>query len=85
LQNKIKTPILVKFSLMVLLLVTSGVTLTACQNVHFGPDSAKKAKEEKAAKVNKKKATGNQATKSKPTSNPTPGEAQDTQLDDDPQ
>lgn len=84
-KKKFRTPTLVKFSLVLLLLVSSGVTLTACQNVHFGPDSTKKAKEDKAAKANQKKKSENQSTKSKPNSNSTPGNEQDTQIDDDPQ
>lgn len=84
-KEKISREVWVKFWLLALLLVNSGVTLTACQNVRFGPDSAKKVKEDKAVKTNKKKSPANQSTKSQPNSQATPGEAQDTQIDDDPQ
>ncbi len=80
-RKKFITPVWVNFSLLALLLVSSSATLTACQNMRFGPEAIKK---DKAIKADKKK-NENPSTKSKPkNSNPTPGE-QDTQLDDDPQ
>jgi hypothetical protein len=80
LREKFRTLIWVNYLLLALLLFSSGVTLTACQNMRFGPEAIKKEKEDKA---DKKKKNENQSTKSNKT-NPTPGE-QDTQLDDDPQ
>lgn len=84
LRKKFITPVWVNFSLLALLLVSSSTTLTACQNMRFGPEAIKKEKEDKAVKADKKK-NENPSTKSKSNkSNPTPGE-QDTQIDDDPQ
>lgn len=63
----------------ILLLVSSGLTLTACQNVKFGSESIKRQKENQPAKSDQK-------LKSKPKKSdqkPSPGE--DTTVDDDPE
>ncbi|MEO8891429.1 MAG: hypothetical protein ABI417_07825 [Coleofasciculaceae cyanobacterium] len=83
-KNKFKTPIWVNFSLLVLLLISSSFTLTACQNMRLGPEAIKKEKEAKKAAQTKQ--NENKPTKSKAKqSNPTPGKEQDTQIDDDPE
>lgn len=81
-KKKSKTPIWVNLSLLALLLVSSGVTLTACQNVRFGPEAIKKEKE--AKKAEQKKQDENKPTKSKK-SDQKPAEGEDTQIDDDPE
>ena len=83
-KKKFKTPIWVNFSLLALLLVSSGVTLSACQNVRFGPEAIKKEKE--AKKAEQKKQDENKPTTSKSNkSDQTPGKEQDTEIDDDPE
>jgi hypothetical protein len=84
-RAKFRTPNWVNFSLLALLLTSSGVTLTACQNVRFGPQSTKQKKEDKPVKTDKK-SPKNQSTKSKSKkSDQKPAENQDTQVDDDPE
>jgi hypothetical protein len=81
-REKFRTPNWLNFSLLALLLISSGVTLTACQNVRFGPQSTKQKKVDKTDK----KSPGNQLTKSKSKkSDQKPAENQDTQVDDDPE
>ena len=82
-REKLRTPNLVNFSLLALLLTTSSsITLTACQNVRFGPQSTKQQKVDKTDKKSPK----NQSTKSNSKkSNQKPAENQDTQVDDDPE
>lgn len=85
-KKKFRAPILVNLSLMTLLLISSSFTLTACQNLRFGPEAIKKEKEKKAVKADQKKQEQNKPTKSKSKpSEQTPGKDQDTQIDDDPE
>lgn len=81
-KKKFRPPILLN-SLLALLLISSS-TLTACQNVRFGPEAIKKEKEAKKAEQKKQTETKPIKSKSKP-SEPTPGKEQDTQIDDDPE
>lgn len=79
-KKKFKTPILVN-SLLALLLISSSISLTACQNLRFGPEAIKKEKD--AKKADQKKPDANKPAKSK--SEQTPGKELDTQIDDDPE
>ena len=86
LKEKFRTPNWVNFSLLTLLLFSSSATLTACQNMQFGPDAIKKEKADKAAKADQKKKNDPKAAKSKAhKSDQTSGKEQDTQVDDDPE
>lgn len=79
-QGKFRKLIGLNFAVVALLLFTSGLTLTACQNVRVGPDANKKAKENQPAKSGEK-VNKNQSEKSaKKKSDQKPG--QDNSDDD---
>lgn len=81
-QGKLRKPIGLNFAVVALLLFTSGLTLTACQNVKIGPNANEKAKENQPGKSGekvKKNKSGNSAKK-KSDQKSKPGE---DNLDDD--
>lgn len=88
-NRKFRKPIWVKLA-MALLVVTGGLTMTACQNVKIGGHSIGKPKKEQPAKSDSKNPNEpvkkDQSTESDP-KNPDqkPKDGQDTQVDDDPE
>lgn len=80
----------VNFTVLALLLVNSGFTLTACQQLNLGGNSTEKLKQESPAKSDQKtsdkKLKQESPTKSnQKTSDQNEGKEQDTQVDDDPE
>jgi hypothetical protein len=80
----------VNFAVLALLVVNSGFTLTACQQLKPEGESTEKLKEEPPAKSDQK--TSDEKLKKEPpaksdkkTSDQNKGKEQDTQVDDDPE
>lgn len=87
-RNSLK-PILVNFAVFALLLVTSGFTLSACQQSFPGSNSTEQQKPNQPAKVEQQKSGEqqklNQSTKSNQQKNNKLDDGEDTTVDDDPE
>lgn len=65
-QGKFRKPNWLNFAVVVLLVATSGLTITACKNVRIGPDANQKSQENQQGKSGeklKKNQSGNSAKK----------------------
>lgn len=83
--GEIRKLIRTKIVVGVLLLVSSGLTLTACQNVKFGSESIKKQKENQPAKSDQKLKKDQSTSPKSKKSDQKPSPGQDNTVDDDPE
>jgi flagellum-specific peptidoglycan hydrolase FlgJ len=83
-QGKLRKRIGLNFTVIVLLLFASGLTLSACQNVKIGPSANEKSTENQSGKsgkkLNKNQSENSAKKKSDKKSNP---EQEDTRDDQD--
>jgi hypothetical protein len=84
-NRKFRKPIWVNFSVLTLLLVTSGFTLSGCQKVLRGGKTTDKPKENSPAKVEQHKSSKQLKQKQSAKSNQKKNKDDDTQDDDDPE
>jgi hypothetical protein len=84
-NRKIKRPIWANFAVFVLLLITSGFTLSGCQKVFPGSKNTEKATQKQPTKIEQQKSNKQLKKKqlNKATQKKNPDE--DTQDDDDPE
>lgn len=84
-----RKPSLVNFTIFALLLVTSGFTLSACQQSVPGSSSTKQQQQNQSTKVEQQKSgkqqKQNQSTKSSQQKNNKVDDGEDTMVDDDPE
>ncbi len=88
-NRKLRKPVWMNFTVVTLLLVTSGFILSACQNISLGTKSPEKLPENQPAKTENQKSNErlkkNQPTKSAQKKAPKKNPGEDTTDDDDPE
>jgi hypothetical protein len=84
-NRKFRKPIWVNFSVLALLLVTSGVTLSGCQNLIRGGKTTNKPQENPPIKIEQHKSSKQLKQKQSAKSDKKKNKDEDTQDDDDPE
>ncbi len=84
-NKKFRKTIWVNFSVLALLLVTSGFTLSSCQNIHLGGKTSEKKTEKQPTKVEQQKSNKQLKKKQPKKANQKKNPDEDTQDDDDPE
>ena len=84
-NRKFRKTIWVNVSVLALLLVTSGFTLSSCQNIHLGGKATEKPQKNHPAKVDQHKSNKQLKQKQSAKSTQKRDKDDDTQQDDDPE